>query len=276
MTSLPVLAARPARVPGLLCPAVVAHRGASLRYPENTLPAFRAAIGAGADVIELDARLTADGVPVVMHDADVATTTYGSGFVHELTLAEISALRVRALRAGRDPARRASVPTLRQALAYLRGRATVEIDLKNEPGEPGFDGTHRVAAEALRLVRELRLGPVIVASANPETMQWVRRHHPDAVTGVAATEHENLWDWIDYAAGHGHTFLAADAAAVLSAGADFVARAHAHGVQVDVWAVNDPETVSGLFSWGTDLVGTNDPELAIPARNRARIAGPGA
>src|SRR5262252_7410827 len=161
VTSLPVLAARPARVPGLLCPAVVAHRGASLRYPENTLPAFRAAIGAGADVIELDARLTADGVPVVMHDADVATTTDGSGFVHELTLAQVSALR-----AGRDPARRVRVATLRQALAYLRGRATVKIDLRNQPGEPGFDGTHRVAAEALRLVHELRLGPVIVASAN--------------------------------------------------------------------------------------------------------------
>jgi glycerophosphoryl diester phosphodiesterase len=276
VTASPGTAHRLARVPGLLCPAIVAHRGASLRYPENTLAAFRAAVRAGADVIELDARLTADGVPVVMHDADVATTTDGSGLVHELTLAQVSALRVGALRVGRDPARRAGVPTLRHALAYLRGRATVEIDLKNEPGEPGFDGTHRVAAEALRLVRELRLGPVIVASANPETMEWVRRHHPDAVTGVEAGEGENLWDWIDYAAGQGHTFLMPDAAAVLSAGADFVTRAHAHGVQVDVWTVNDPETVSGLFSWGTDLVETDDPELAIPARNRARIAGPGA
>ena len=271
MTSLPGVAdRRPARVPGLLCPAIVAHRGASLRYPENTLPAFRAAVRAGADVIELDARLTADGVAVVMHDADIATITDGAGFVHELTLAQ-----VRALRAGPGRAPRGSVPTLRQALAFLRGRATVEIDLKNEPGEPGFDGTHQVAAEALRLVHELRLGPVILASSNPETMEWVRRHHPDAVTGVEVGAGEDLGDWIDYAAGQGHAFLMPDAAAVLSAGADFVARAHAHGVLVDVWTVNDPETVSGLFSWGTDLVETDDPELAIPVRNRARIAGPG-
>jgi glycerophosphoryl diester phosphodiesterase len=228
-------------------------------------------VRAGADVIELDARLTADGVPVVMHDADVATTTDGSGFVHELTLAQFSALR-----AGPDPARRTRVPTLRQALSYLRGRATVEIDLKNDPGEPGFDGTHQVAAEALRLVHELRLGPVILASANTETMEWVRRHHPDAITGVEAAEDANLGEWIDYAAGQGHTFLMPDATAVLSAGPDFVTRAHAHGVQVDVWTVNDAETVSSLFSWGTDLVETDDPELAIPARNRARIAGQGA
>ena len=166
--------------------------------------------------------------------------------------------------------------SLPQALAFLRGRATVEIDLKNEPGEPGFDGTHRVAAEALRLVHELRLGPVILASSNPETMEWVRRHHPDAVTGVEVGAGEDLGYWIDYAAGQGHAFLMPDVAAVLSAGADFVARAHAHGVLVDGWTVNDPGTVSGLFSWGTDLVETDDPELAIPVRNRARIAGPGA
>ena len=265
------MAHRLARVPGLVCPGIVAHRGASLRYPENTLAAFRAAIRAGADVIELDARLTADGVPVVMHDADVATTTDGSGFVHELTLAQVSALR-----AGRDPARRASVPTLRHALAYLRGRATVEIDLKNEPGEPGFDGTHRVAAEALRLVHELRLGPVIVASANRRPWSGsggiIRMRSPALRPGRARTSGSGLTT----RPGRGTRSSCRALPRCLSAGADFVARAHAHGVQVGVSAVNDPETASGLFSWGTDLVGTDDPELAIPARNRARIAGPGA
>jgi hypothetical protein len=195
----------------------VAHRGASLRYPENTLAAFRAAVRVGADVIELDARLTADGVPVVMHDADVATTTDGSGFVHELTLAQVSALR-----AGPDPARRASVPTLRQALAYLRGRATVEIDLKNEPGEPGFDGTHRRRGSAQAGAR---------TAARPRS--WLVGQSGDHGVGQAASsgrghrrseagEGENLWEWIDYAAGRAHDLMP-DAAAVLSAGADFVA-----------------------------------------------------
>jgi glycerophosphoryl diester phosphodiesterase len=262
---------RTGRVPGLVCPAIVAHRGASLRHPENTLPAFGAAVRAGADVIELDVRLTADAVPVVLHDAGVATTTDGSGLVHELTLAQVSALR-----AGPDPAGQVSVPTLREALAFLRGRAAVEVDLKNDPGEPGFDGTHQVAAEALKLVRELQLSPVILASANPETMEWVRRHHPDAVTGVEVPEGGDLREWIDYAARQQHAFLMPDAAAVLSAGQDFVARAHAHGIQVDVWTVNDPGTVSRLFAWGADLVETDDPDMAIPVRDRARTAGRGA
>src|SRR5713226_6958835 len=120
-------------IPGLVCPAIVAHRGASASYPENTLVAFDAAIRAGADMIELDVRLTADGVPVVIHDPDVATTTDGFGFVHELTLTQ-----VRALHAGTDPAVPAGVPTLREALTFLRGWGAVEIDIKNDPGEPGF------------------------------------------------------------------------------------------------------------------------------------------
>ena len=71
---------------------VVAHRGASAREPENTLTAFDSALSAGADAIELDVRLSSDGVPVLMHDADVAGATDGSGFVHELSLAEIKRL----------------------------------------------------------------------------------------------------------------------------------------------------------------------------------------
>ena len=71
---------------------MVAHRGASSTYPENTLEAFEGAIAAGADAVELDVRLTADGIPVVMHDLDVAATTDGHGFVHTMTLADLKRL----------------------------------------------------------------------------------------------------------------------------------------------------------------------------------------
>ena len=66
-------------------PLVVAHRGASAAYPENTLRAFQGAVEAGADVIETDVRLTADGVAVVLHDADVSRCTDGSGLVRLTT-----------------------------------------------------------------------------------------------------------------------------------------------------------------------------------------------
>src|SRR5262245_64980475 len=66
-------------------PAVVAHRGDSAHAPENTIEAFESAIGAGAEVVEFDVRMTADGVAVVMHDADVDRTTDGSGPVRSLS-----------------------------------------------------------------------------------------------------------------------------------------------------------------------------------------------
>ena len=77
-----VNARRPAR------PMVVAHRGASVEQPENTIAAFEAAVDAGADAVEFDVRMTADGHAVVMHDPDVSRTTVGTGVVSEMTLEE--------------------------------------------------------------------------------------------------------------------------------------------------------------------------------------------
>ena len=79
----------------LLDPAarlVIAHRGSSAEAPENTLPAFEAAVARGADAIELDVRLTADGAPVVIHDATLDRTTDRTGPVAALTLAELRAV----------------------------------------------------------------------------------------------------------------------------------------------------------------------------------------
>ena len=71
---------------------IFAHRGYSSNYPENTMTAFRKALEVRADGIELDARLTADGNLVVMHDKSVDRTTNGRGVVRDLPLAEIRAL----------------------------------------------------------------------------------------------------------------------------------------------------------------------------------------
>jgi glycerophosphoryl diester phosphodiesterase len=106
--------------------AVIAHRGEHLSHAENTLPAFQAAIDAGADYFELDVRTTADGRLVLMHDATVDRTTNGKGRVSELTYAE-----VRALRAGGEV-----IPTFEEALALARGKIQVYVDCKQvSPGD---------------------------------------------------------------------------------------------------------------------------------------------
>src|SRR5439155_21593183 len=108
--ALPATSMVPSEISRQTSPSVVAHRGASLAYPENTVEAFEGAIAAGADVVELDVRLTADGVPVILHDLDVGATTDGTGFVHTWTLADVKRLDASGGRGSR-----AEVPTLREA-----------------------------------------------------------------------------------------------------------------------------------------------------------------
>lgn len=113
----------------------VGHRGTTKFAPENTIAAHEAALRLGARAIEIDVRMTADGHFVVMHDARVDRTTNGRGRVADLTLAEI-----RRLDAGRWFGREFAgtrVPTLREALRNLKGRAAIDIDFKSGPRNSG-------------------------------------------------------------------------------------------------------------------------------------------
>ena len=151
---------------------VVAHRGASVEQPENTIAAFEAAIDAGADAVEFDVRMTADGHAVVMHDPDVSRTTDGTGLVSEMTLDEI---------------RKLGVPTLEEALACLSGRAAADIEIKNPPDEPGYTPDAEPAVEAtLAALDALAFsGQVIVSSFNPGPIAHSRALRPDVPTGPA-------------------------------------------------------------------------------------------
>jgi glycerophosphoryl diester phosphodiesterase len=100
--------------------AVIAHRGEHLSHPENTLPAFQAAIDAGADFFELDVRTTSDGRLVLMHDATVDRTTHAHGAVRHMTFDQI-----RVLDAG------AKVPSFEEALALAHGKIGVYVDSKD-------------------------------------------------------------------------------------------------------------------------------------------------
>lgn len=108
---------------------VIAHRGEHLHHPENTLPAFQAAIDAGADYFELDVRTTSDGKFVIMHDSTLDRTTNGTGEVHNHTFNEI-----RSLDAGAkfSPAFAGTkVPTLDEAFDLAHGKINVYVDTKN-------------------------------------------------------------------------------------------------------------------------------------------------
>jgi glycerophosphoryl diester phosphodiesterase len=151
----------------------IAHRGYSSKYPENTMPAFEQAAAAGADMIELDIRLSRDGRLVVIHDETIDRTSNGTGTVAELTL---EGLRRHSFNNGMAEAGRVEIPTLDEVIAWASDRVTLNIEIKNDPvrnegieeklaallSDPRF--AHRVVVSSFdreALVRLKRIAPMV-------------------------------------------------------------------------------------------------------------------
>jgi glycerophosphoryl diester phosphodiesterase len=249
---------------------VVAHRGASAVEPENTLASFESALRAGADVVELDVRLTSDAVPIVLHDPDVAATTDGAGFVHELTLGQVKAFDASG---GRGP--RQEIPTLAEALDLVADHdGAVNLEIKNLPGEPAFDSPRESTLEGAvdALLGSRFAGPVLVSSFNWLTIERCRRLVPEVRTGFLTIAPVDAWAALVYVRHHGHDFVLPQTPAVAAAGEAFVREAHRTGIRVGTWVADDEDLLATLFGWGVDAVASNDPRLAVAIRDR--VAGP--
>jgi glycerophosphoryl diester phosphodiesterase len=249
-------------------PLVVAHRGASAAFPENTLASFRGAVEADADVVELDVRLTADNVPVILHDLDVSITTDGSGLVHTMTLDEVKRLDASG---GRGPA--TEIPTLEEALEALNGAVGVDIEIKNLPGEPSFDSPREAAAhEVVSLLHATRFqGPVLVSSFNWLSIERIQELDGNLPTGILTTADVDPWASLVYARSRKHAWVLPQVPALVRAGKEFVDAAHADRVLVGTWTVDAPAEIDRLFEIGVDAVATNDPARAVPVRDRHRL-----
>jgi len=213
---------------------VLAHRGANRLAPENTLPAMRAAIERGADGVELDVHRTADGALVVRHDADTP-----SGPIGELTLDELRSAFP-------------DVPTLAAVLDVCRG-TLVNVEVK--------DPDPRATDELVALLTDRANDDVVVSSFDWAVVERVQAAAPAVPTGLLsfgmppdevlvtavlrnhAAVHPDVW-----------TLTTVDVGA-------FVARAHAQGVRVNVWTVNDAEQLEMLRDSGVDAVITDDETL---------------
>ena len=160
---------------------VVAHRASSFFAPENTLSAIRSAVALGVDMVELDTRLTADGVVVLMHDDDVDRTTDATGPVDAYTLAELQSLTLSV-----DPDVPGDyscerVPTFAEALALCRGRINIMVDIKEGPAEAALE------VEAAGMLDQAILldgqsGLADARSAVPGVRVMIRPHEAAEVT----------------------------------------------------------------------------------------------
>ena len=219
---------------------VIAHRGASAAAPENTIEAFLLARELGADWVELDARRTADGAVVVHHDDALAD----GRVIVELDLAELPT----------------HVCTLAAALDACEGMS-VNVEIKNWPADRDFDEAELVAAEVVAEVRRRDAHDrILVSCFHRPTLDRVRELDPELPTAFLHHVVDGSWDELaaDVAAG-GHRALHPWDGVVDEA---LVAAARAHGLEVNVWTVDDPDRMAQLIALGVHGLCTNLPDVA--------------
>jgi glycerophosphoryl diester phosphodiesterase len=214
---------------------IIAHRGASRERPENTLAAFTRAVDLGADGVELDVHLTADGVLVVHHDPvphDPPNRALAGRAIGSLTLEELGAFRVGGER----------IPTLEEVTDAVGGRAIVYCELKGA-------GT---AAPAVALLERLGAGAA-VHSFDHRQIAEARRLAPAVPRGVLEASYhiaptfsmESVDAWI--------LWMAADLI-----DRDLVDAVHARGARLAAWTVDAPTEMQRLARLGVDALCTND------------------
>jgi glycerophosphoryl diester phosphodiesterase len=228
---------------------VIAHRGASAAFPENTLEAFRAAAAMGADAVELDVRRSADGVPLVHHDAVVP----GVGPLVSFTAEE---LRRRAPR----------LLTLEEALAACTGM-WVDVEVKNPPADPDWDPTDLLVEAVLaRLPGEADRERILLSSFNPLTLARARALASDLATGYLIDRPVSCRDAVGTALQNGHGTLLPHQASLAGPHArDWVEAAHEAGLRLVVWTVDEPDEARRLADAGVDGLATNRPDAVLSA-----------
>ncbi|MDX1617902.1 MAG: glycerophosphodiester phosphodiesterase family protein [Balneolaceae bacterium] len=117
---------------------VIAHRGASAYYPENTMSAFRGAVEMDAEMIELDVMMSSDGIPVVFHDAQLNEHTNGSGSVADYTLKQLKQFDAGGWFDSKFSDQR--IPTLEEVLKFAQGKIALNIEIKTESVTDGLYG----------------------------------------------------------------------------------------------------------------------------------------
>lgn len=234
---------------------VVAHRGFSSRYPENTEVAFRQAMALGVETIEFDVRLTREGGLAVIHDGRVDRTTDGSGRVADLTLAEIKALDAGAWL---DEAYRGErVPTLAETLETIGNRVRLNVHLKPSDG----DRQELVSRAVAELERHGSAWHGFVAS-DEESLAVARRMQPRLeICNLSVQPAET---YVTRSLAMGCRILQPRNAQVDT---QLVREAHRHGMEVNPFYANDEEEMRRLMACGVDGILTDCPDVLLALRD---------
>ena len=226
--------------------------------PENTLAGISAAIEDGVDAIEVDVRATADGVPVLLHDASLERTTGDSRELTELTSDELSALRVIDPYADAGPQ---PVPSLADALALIDGRCRLVIEVKQADIEQLIATTLRDASATGWCW--LWAFDVWIASAVSEALLEVPT---SLLVGERAAPLDGPESPLKVAHGAGFAGVSLHRNLVTP---EVVAEAHGHGLHVYTWTVNDEADLQRVRDAGVDGICGDYPRRITEALNRS-------
>jgi glycerophosphoryl diester phosphodiesterase len=253
-------------------PAVQAHRGGPVlagvpTFPEETMPAFRNAADELGVVLELDAKLTEDRVPVVFHDDTLERTTACEGLLADRTLAELAGCPADVLGAPNNdlpiaPAPEpVPIPALAEVLAFAKAAGIgINLEIKNYPTDDDHDPTPAFANRVMDDVVSSGIAPrqVIIQSFTPDNLDVAESRMPEAEIALLAlagfqdlvleTAAARGWDWVSPS---------------WPVSREYVDRAHAENLRVVPYTINQPDAIAAAATAGVDAVITDDPLMAL-------------
>jgi glycerophosphoryl diester phosphodiesterase len=255
-------------------PQVFAHRGGCALGPENTIAAFDLGVAAGADGLELDVHLSADGIAVVCHDATLDRTTSGSGLVRARTAAELAAVDAGCRFTddrGSYPFRErgVGVPALRDVLRRFP-EIPIIVEMKVDSAAMGLAVVDDVRAAGA-------VDRVCAAGYGQHSIDAVRSALPQIATSASHPEarlavYRSIAGWPVRRPPYATYQVPERAGLMRVVSRRFIRHAHQAGMRVQVWTVDEQADMERLLDWGVDGLISNRPDLAVRVRD-AFVAG---
>ena len=232
---------------------IIAHRGASAKAPENTLAAFREAIRAGADLIEMDLRLSRDEEVMVFHDHSLRRTTDGAGWVEDLSRAELRKLDAGSWFSSRY--RGEPIPTLEEVIKLLQPHQTgLYLEIKLDPGRE--EVRSRLVEKTHRILRLYSFrSRAFLASFDREAINISKKIDPELPTGLIFREPSTWENLIDDK--FGGVDIACARWNIITT--SLIRKAREADTRVFGWTIKGKTELRAVASLGVDGLAANDP-----------------
>ncbi len=242
----------------------IAHRGASDRYPENTMAAFKGAVEDGADMVELDVRLTKDGIPVIFHNAWLDTPADAVEYIAHSALEAIKELDIGTWFHPEFADER--IPTLEEVLAFAKGKINLNIELKTD--EERREG--RLEKACLELVEKYNMEEqVLFSSFDTKAIKRIKSCKPSIRTALLYTH--SFFEWRKPSALVEKCNTDAFHCTYMQLTRRRLADLKKHNIPVIVYTVNNQSKMKELIEMGANGIITDKPELLSKVIEKVKV-----